>query len=468
MAVLALNYVDAHSYVTCAASSLAATADVALFERSTDQIHWTQVRGGAAVPISSGAASVNDYEFAPGIVNYYRCSAVDLAAPSFVAAGAAATANNASVTPAVPAGYAEGDLLLIWATIRNSGAGSIVVPAGWTALQQTDNVALLGRRATASETAPTVTVAGGVTGADVIAQMVCLRNAELTPAAGAVQRNPSGQNITRPPLAAFAANWALTLYLGWKQTSWTSVATVAGATAIGSTSSTLGTGAAMTWQYQLTPTPAGVVSGVFTVTGGTAQISYGLTVALRAADYVTRTVAQVTPYMNAVWLKVVDSPYMNRSVTLIDWADNQRAGRVGIFSIHGQLDAVSFQDAASPRTVTMSLWADTVAERMAIELVLSVGSVMLVHVPPTVAFDSGYFAVGTWTYDRPAHLSKRALIKIPVTEVAPPDISIVGNIVTWATLLTNYGTWNDVLNGNATWSAVLALTGNPQDILWSL
>jgi hypothetical protein len=471
MTVLTLIYHDSLSYVTCAATSLPATADVALFERSLDQITWTQVRGGAAVAVVSSAASINDYEFSPGVVNYYRVSAVDTGAPTFVAAGAVAKATNASVSPAVPAGYAEGDLLVIWAAVRNSGAGAIVVPAGWTVMYQVDNWAVLGKRAgpASSESAPTIAITGGVTGADVIAQMAAWRNLELLPAAEAWQLNPSAASIIYPGLFAVASNWACVLYLGWRQSSWTSVATLASATAeIGDNPSALGTGAGTVWDYQLTSTPTAIASGAFVVTGGSSAISYGVALAMRPADYVTRTVATVTPWMNAVWLKYVTSPYLNRSVTLIDWADNQRSTRMGTFTLHGSRDAVAYQDISSPRTVTMSLWTDTIAERQAIELILDVGGIVLVHTPPTCAFDTGYFSVGSYSYDRPSHRSLRTLMKVPLTEVAPPDIDVAGALSTWATLVTDYSSWATELAANATWSAVLALTGTPADVLVSL
>jgi hypothetical protein len=469
VAALALTYHDSLSYVTVAASSLPATADVCLFERSTDQIHWTQVRGGAAVAISSAAASINDYEFDPGVINYYRVSAVDTGAPTFVAAGTVVKANNAPVSPAVPVGYAEGDLLVIWAAVRNAGTGAIVVPSGWTVMLQVDNWALLGKRATTSESAPIVAITGGAAGADVIAQMAAWRNLELLPASSSYQLNPSGANITYPGLYAVRPTWTCLLFLGWRQSSWTSVATLAGVTAeIGDNPSALGTGAGTVWDYQLTATPSAAAAGAFVVTGGSSAISYGIAVALRSADYVTRTTAQITPYMNAVWLKYVTSPYLNRSVVLVDWADNQRTGRMGIFGVHGQRDSVAFQDISSPRTVTMSLWTDTIAERQALELIFDVGGVVLVHTPPTCAFDTGYFSVGSYSYDRPAHRSLRTLMKIPLTEVAAPNVDLAGTTSTWATLITDYGSWQDELNANASWSAVLALTGTPADVLVSL
>jgi hypothetical protein len=42
------------------------------FERSSDLISWTTVRGGESVPVSAGAATLDDYEFLPNEINYYR------------------------------------------------------------------------------------------------------------------------------------------------------------------------------------------------------------------------------------------------------------------------------------------------------------------------------------------------------------------------------------------------------------
>lgn len=45
------------------------TSPVAV-ERSTNQVTWVTVRGGASLP--SGAIALDDYEFAPDVLNYYR------------------------------------------------------------------------------------------------------------------------------------------------------------------------------------------------------------------------------------------------------------------------------------------------------------------------------------------------------------------------------------------------------------
>jgi hypothetical protein len=468
MAALTLTYDDSFSRVLCTATSLPSTADVALFEQSTDQIHWTTVRGGSAVLIASNTASLYDYEFSPNALNYYRVSAVDTGAPTFVASSTAVTAVNAAVTPTVPAGYAEGDLLVIFAAVRNSGAGAIVTPAGWTVMFSVDNIALLGRRATASESAPTVTITGGVAGADVMAQMACWRNVELVPAASGYQLNPSAANINYPLLSAFQSSWDLALFLGWRQDDWTSVATITGAVEIGEPVATAGNDMGMVWDYQLLATAAPLAGGAFVVTGGTSQISYGAAVALRSADYVTRTNATITPGMTQVWLKFVQAPYLNRSVLLIGWDELERTSRVGFFTIVQQHNAIAATDTHVPRKVTIRLFTQDDTETAAVDLVLSLGTVVLLHIPANVSLKSMYAGLGTYTNIKPAHLSHRATFTIPLTEVVRPSLAITGNLVTWATLLTNYGTWADVLAANATWTSVLALTGTPADALVGL
>lgn len=56
---------------------LAATAlddgTEALFERSPNGVQWTTVRGGSAVTVTGAdTANLDDYEFQPNVINYYR------------------------------------------------------------------------------------------------------------------------------------------------------------------------------------------------------------------------------------------------------------------------------------------------------------------------------------------------------------------------------------------------------------
>jgi hypothetical protein len=125
-----VTYDSVLSRVRISATGIPAAADVAKFERSIDQVRWTTVRGGTAVPVVSGAAALDDFEFAADVANYYRVSGIDTSPITFVAAGATSVGNNVALTPALPAGLVAGDLLLCQASIRNSGTGTPNTPAG--------------------------------------------------------------------------------------------------------------------------------------------------------------------------------------------------------------------------------------------------------------------------------------------------------------------------------------------------
>ena len=178
-------------------------ADYAIVQHSPDGITWETIRGGGTVPLISGAAIVNDYEeFTPGALNQYRAQYVDSGAPVAFAAGTAVTGNNSSITPPLPAGVLTGDLLVIAASIRNSGAGVVNTTAlaalGWYTIATYGNIAYVAKRYAPGVTAPLVTFTGGVANADTIAQMIGLRNAADNPNSFSQFLNPSGQDMPFP------------------------------------------------------------------------------------------------------------------------------------------------------------------------------------------------------------------------------------------------------------------------------
>lgn len=204
--------------------------------------------------------------------------------PVFVAAGIASEGSNASRTPALPAGWAEGDLLLVWTAIRNSGTGTPDTPAGWELLVDAANARLFGRVATSSESAPTITYTGGVVGATNHAQMAAFRGmhqtiTEVVSGSPATQLNASAQDVAIPALAAPVHEHCLILRLAWKQDDWTSAA--GSGTEIAEVSTTTGDDAAIWWGWEVQTRPRAVAASTLTVTGGGAAISRAAVVALR-------------------------------------------------------------------------------------------------------------------------------------------------------------------------------------------
>jgi hypothetical protein len=203
---------------------------------------------------------------------------------SYVGAGAASAASNASLTPALPSSWQPGDLLLVAASIRNTGTGTVNTPTGWARLNTgpSGNLALMGRIARTGDTAPTVTFNGGVANATTIAQTAAFRGTDqdintVVTASSTVSFVAAGP-VPWAGLTMPATN-NVGIRLAWKQDDWTSVNNEAGFTEIGEPSSTLGDDAGMVWDWQ-TGT-LGWFGGSFTVVGGANAVSQGLSVAIR-------------------------------------------------------------------------------------------------------------------------------------------------------------------------------------------
>ncbi len=240
----------------------------------------------------------------PLIIAGETVSATAVAAPTtitFGAAGTAAHANNASVTPGIPASVAAGNLLLVLAAIRNSGTGVPDTPAGYTRMAvfpSDSNVQLFGKVAVGSDTAPTITFTGGAANADTSAQMCRIAGAFSAPDEALVVSNAllntSAQDIAYPDLNVRQAN-NIIFYLAWKQDDWTSVASPG--TEIGEPDTTTGSDQGIVWAYTIQTTATDIVAGVFTVTGGASAISRGAVCAIRSnvqSFTVTRHVNGVT------------------------------------------------------------------------------------------------------------------------------------------------------------------------------
>lgn len=271
------------SELAVAASSAATSWSVA----TTEWPPWISTAAGGTFPYGLTAAGEE-----------VTVSAVADLLVTFGAVGTVTHGNNANVTPGAPAGVVAGNLLLIFAAIRNIGAGTINVPTGWVRLPlfgATENVALLGRIAQANgEAMPLVTFSGGVANADTSAQ--CARfggtfyDVANLPVTWGRSGSLSSQDIAYPATRVPYAN-SLVLYVGWKSDDWTSVATIAGATEIGEPSTTTGDDQGIVWDYLIQTTAADIAGGSFVVTGGATAVTIGGVIVLHP-DVQTFTVAR--------------------------------------------------------------------------------------------------------------------------------------------------------------------------------
>lgn len=198
--------------------------------------------------------------------------------PSFVAAGTAVHADNASLTPGLPAGIQKGDDIYLLAAIRNTAAGfnGITNPGGWTQLVDQGNVGLFHQIWDGSFGAPTVAFTGGSAGDTTSAFTFAFRNVSgRLLAEPATLVNGSAQNIAGSQLLAqvIKRHAPLLLFFGWKQDDWTSVAAISGWTQIASPSTTTGNDQGLVAYYVFTGESVNTGTVTAVVTGGASAIS---------------------------------------------------------------------------------------------------------------------------------------------------------------------------------------------------
>lgn len=464
-----LTYDATLARVRITADGLAA-ADVALVERSTDLVRWTTVRGGGAVTVTAGAfaETLDDYEFVDGVPNHYRVRGVETGAIAYVGVGAASTAVNASVTPALPGGLVVGDLLVAFASIRNSGAGTVDTPAGWSVIRAFGNAALLGRRYQAGDVAPVITFTDGAANADTTGQVAAWRRADAVPVTGADQLNASAQDIATPALTV-PADDLLLIAAAWKQDDWTSVAPLDGWTEIAETATTTGDDAGQVWDYLIQTTAANVTAASIVVTGGAAAASRAAVVAMQHAAYLNSQTDDITPDLGGqIWLKSIARPFLNRSVAVVDWSSIERPDSGADFAVVNRSLGVGITDVRAGRRWTMQLKTPTAADRQTLDFILASGDVLFVHVPDGCQVPGGYVRVATTSERRTTHLrGNTRVFSLPLIEQAPPGPDVVGATATWASVLAAYATWADVLAAHATWADLLTLIGDPSEVIVS-
>lgn len=253
--------------------------------RNTDGTYRTQA--DAAVPLWSTADEPYDIG-----IGGERITVTSMAAPnpSFVGAGTATHADNATLTPGIHASAAKGDVVLVFAAIRNTAA-TVNTPTGYTALVADGNVCLFGKIHTGSESSPSVTFTGGSAGDTTSAQTATFRGYQLETLSLSNLSNSSAQNINIPAFLPTKAN-VLALWLGWKQDDWTSAGDLfAGITEIAEASTTTGNDQALVWNYDIQAAPVEYGTGSWTITGGASAISKSYVLAL-PGDVQTATVTR--------------------------------------------------------------------------------------------------------------------------------------------------------------------------------
>lgn len=470
-----LTYDDVFSRVQILVTGLSASVDTVKIERSTNQINWVTVRGGESLSPLGNTVFLDDYEFTANVVNYYRATGLQESGPTFIGAGTPAHADNANVTPSLPASIQEGDLLLVLAAARNGPGQSVPnPPSGYTLLRDASNLRLFGKIATNSEVAPTITFSVPATGATRSAQMAAFRGCSTVVGASTVSFNgfAATQNINYPATALPQRQRSLGLYLGWRRDDWDNVSTVAGAVEIGDVSTTVGDDQAFVWNYEVLDGTALLInSGTFIVTGGTPSVNIGVTMTLNAvSQQISTETESITPTIDAVWLKNVPRPFLNRT---LDCVPNQspirRKARNGIFPVVGRSFPIAVTDVKLSREVTIEVITRTTEEHEELDIVLASGDIFFLQTPPGNSLPTMYVVIGDTEARRPLRSQDCGndwrVFLLPMTEVAAPSSNVVGLLSTYQTVVNTYATYADVLAAHSTYLDLLSLPTDVDEVI---
>ena len=201
---------------------------------------------------------------------------------TFIGAGGAAQANNASVTPALPTGYGTGDLIVVFGIFRTT-TGTFATPSGYTLIKNEQAAGGIAVRLAAfykvatsgAETAPTLTVSGGNTNHTVIGRCAVWRGEDsaspIDLVASALSTNNDAQDVG-PITGLTPGTGDLCLVVFGKADDWTSVATISGDgltwSNVFQSTSTLGSDAGIAVMAAVDSGGTAVTAKTLAVTGG--------------------------------------------------------------------------------------------------------------------------------------------------------------------------------------------------------
>lgn len=460
---LGLTYNDDLSRVQIQVTNLPAVATVTI-ERSTNQLYWETVRGGEAVPVSGGNASLDDYEFAADVPNYYRVTGIPAGLYLTGNSGSyASTPNHASfnvtdldvrVWASTPdwsttqrALFArstsgniswrllidpEGDPRLLWSTdgsaVTQQQSGTpFTVDSGPLAFQGTLDVNN-GAAGRTIDFNTATSLAGPWT--DHTNHVVAGTTSVFAGTAGLEVGSISGGTISRFDGIVFGAE---------------ALASIGGA-AIANPDFTI--------HPTDTPSFTDAAGRLWTVNGDARIIG----------DPVFT--ASITPDLEGrVWWKCVRYPFLNRPVSIGDVDGDARASRGAVHEIQGRSLPVAVTDLRASSAFNLELRTATLAEARDMDLILAAGDVYLVHVPAGSQIPGGYVTVEGASMTRFGPVSTRRRWPLQCRIVAPPGPGVVGSTLTWGTVLGMYGSWGALLAANPTWADLLATVGSPDDLV---
>lgn len=408
---ITLSYNGDLSRVQLSASDLP-EARYATVERSLNQVIWSTVRGGLAVPIVGGEIAVDDYEFLSDQQNFYRVTPHDHI-----------TGFEADVSGWEPVG---GTFAHSTAQAHDGAGAGLLTPDGASATARARTV-LAGSPAAVPDIEHELSVwvyrdATGSRDVDISVEFFDAADVSLEFVVWATETVPEGV--------------------------WTRIA-----------------GARVA--------PAGTAKAQLNInqrdTPSASDLLYVDDVEFSPVAFTPET-GSITPSLaGKVWLKNVRYPFLNTELDDFGFTPKTRPARAGSFPVSGRVLPVAVSDRHGGREFTLSVVTSTDQDAARLDLVTAAGGIVFLHVPPTLdVVGGGYYLLGD-VANRPladsVPASRTRVFDLPLSEHAQPGPDIVGTTMTWGTLLRLYGSWEALLAAHATWRDAFQTISSPEDLV---
>lgn len=474
---IGLTYDQTLSRVQIALSGLNDAVSSVHVERSFNQLLWSTVRGGTELPVTSGAGSLDDFEFAADVENFYRVTTVD-PPPGLLLDG---TSGDYASTPDDASLDITGDIDLRseaslddWSVVQN------LVAKYETTGDNRSYRLLTSSQLLRLEWSPDGT----------IASRLDAESTETVPA------EPGERLAVRATLDVDdgAGGWIVTFYTApsidgpWTQLGAAVDNSGGGTTSIFAGTATLNVGAALNdgssnpaagvihaaevrdgidgtevADPDFTAEPSGTTN--FTDDAGRAWTVNG------AAEIVTsETGASITPAFDdcEVWLKSIRYPLLNRQVTIGDYSDLERPGRTGVLPVTGRSFPIGTTDVSTSLRFGMDFMTETPEQARELKLLVALGDILFLHVPadgnPQLPPRSMYLVSDSSAVGR-LGIRERRRTTVPFTEVAAPSPLVVGTTLTWGNVFATFGDWEQLISATPTWGDLLATVGSEDDLV---
>lgn len=442
-------------------------------ERSTNQLFWQTARGGVSLLLDgTGDGSLDDYEFAADVLNFYRVRPVDPAAGLLLPG---ASGDYAS-TPDAVALDIIGDIdLRAEATLDDwTAASDQTLIAKWTNTGNQRSYRLM------ADTTGALQINWSTDGTAVVTRL----STELIPVVDGgriavratldVNNGASGHTVTFYTASSIEGPWTQlgipVVNAGTTSVFSSSAILEAGSTNVGTAERAAGVihaarvlnGIAGTevanpdfdQQTDLDISFADVAGHTWTVNGNASIVGEVL------------DTHSLTPSLaGAVWLKSIRHPFLNRVVHVaeLDYVDRRFRGRID--DVSGRSNPTAVTDLRGGQQFPLLIRVDTFETARDMDLILASGDTFFIHVPPECPLAvGGYVTIGD-TRQRRAGRKGRYHFDLPCTVVNPPGPDVVGTTLTWGTVLNTYGSWTALLAANSTWADLLATVGSAEDLV---